>query len=239
MAKGGLNGFLSNFKSSSGEKLGKEEPKDKIPPKSNVSQPDKEVAKASPPRTSAKEVKSSPKPVKLKLNVHVSSKAEEIKKPDTLDDDLFNIIDAVKEENKEIVENRKYARANKQVKAQAKFATAPESAPPAKVSTKPAKASSADDAGTLVPETIDRLFKASETPHEHRDKWIDAYVKANKSPKNNAMSRKVREGRFRFKEKDGLLEILPEFSSYKMDDREILRGNWLGDQTKKKNKENK
>lgn len=239
MAKGGLNGFLSNFKSSSGEKLGKEEPKDKIPPKSKVSQSAKEVAKTSPSPNSAKEANSSPKPVKLKLNVNASSKAEEIKKSDTLDDDLFNIIDAVKEENKEIVEKRKYARVNKQAKVKAKSSTATAAASPAKVSAKPAKASSADNPGPLAPETIDRLFKASETPNEHRDKWIDAYVKANKSPKNNAMSRKVREGRFRFKEKDGLLEILPEFSSYKMDDREILRGNWLGDQTKKKNKGNK
>ncbi|MGM0197314.1 hypothetical protein [Enterococcus sp. AZ180] len=235
MAKGGLNGFLSNFKSSSGEKIGKEEPKDKIPPKPKSSQPAKEVAKTATAPASAKEAKSSPKPVKLKLNVNAPSKAEDIKKPDNLDDDLFNIIDSVKEENKEIVEKRKYARVNKQSKVQAKSTAASQ----AKVSAKPAKASSEDDAGPLAPETIDRLFKASETPPEHRDKWIDAYVKANKSPKNNAMSRKVREGRFRFKEKDGLLEILPEFSSYKMNDREILRGNWLGDQTKKKNKGNK
>lgn len=72
---------------------------------------------------------------------------------------------------------------------------------------------------------LEKLFLESETDERFKEKWMSVYEKAINSNKKNSINAKVREGKFRI-DKDGNIEIMPEFETYGKSSKLLLNQHW-------------
>ena len=79
--------------------------------------------------------------------------------------------------------------------------------------------------GTYTKEEVDMLFQRSETDSRFYDLWLSIMRKAFASDKHTITNKKVRDGRFTFDE-NGKLDTLPDFDTYGMDAKDILKKQW-------------
>ena len=79
--------------------------------------------------------------------------------------------------------------------------------------------------GTYTKEEVNMLFERSETDSRFYDLWLSIMRKAFASGKHTITNKKVRDGRFTFDE-NGKLETLPDFDTYGMDAKDILKKQW-------------
>lgn len=75
-------------------------------------------------------------------------------------------------------------------------------------------------------EKVNYLFKRSETPAEKRDVWLDYYYKAQKSRKDNPISKRMKQGKFTVTLDDQVI-IMPDMDIYGMSSNDILHQKWL------------
>lgn len=73
---------------------------------------------------------------------------------------------------------------------------------------------------------VDLLFLKSETAVDKKAAWMEYYDKALRSKKDNAVTDKLRRGRFRILD-DGSFIILPDLDTYQKSSKMILEENWF------------
>ena len=73
---------------------------------------------------------------------------------------------------------------------------------------------------------VDLLFLKSETSVDKKAAWMEYYEKALRSKKDNAVTDKLRRGRFRILD-DGSFIILPDLDTYQKSSKMLLEENWF------------
>lgn len=73
---------------------------------------------------------------------------------------------------------------------------------------------------------VDLLFLKSETSVDKKAAWMEYYEKALRSKKDNAVTDKLRRGRFRILD-DGSFIILPDLDTYQKSSKTLLEENWF------------
>lgn len=73
---------------------------------------------------------------------------------------------------------------------------------------------------------VDLLFLKSETSIDKKAAWMEYYEKALRSKKDNAVTDKLRRGRFRILD-DGSFIILPDLDTYQKSSKTLLEENWF------------
>jgi hypothetical protein len=197
-----LNNFLSGFAEEDQKK--KEVFKESEKPKEVPQEPIQEVKQ--------EEVK--PKVVERKkptIKIHISAK-----KPEPRIDPLENIEEPQKPQPKP-VESEKHV----QTKPVSETLPRQESKPavnerPTESIQKPEEDKAAD---------VEKLFKSSETNEEYRELWMSIYNKALNKTSNGNISKKILNGRFRIN-KDGKLEILPNFPTFGKTSNQLMQEKW-------------
>lgn len=71
-----------------------------------------------------------------------------------------------------------------------------------------------------------KIIRETGTKTEHFRAWIDTYEKGLASKKNNKVVNKIKNGRFRI-DKDGNLELLPDFKTETLSIKDIFKSNWI------------
>jgi len=74
-------------------------------------------------------------------------------------------------------------------------------------------------------EKIEYLFEHSETDISQKEIWIETYLKAQSSKKDNPIVRAVKRGNFAIR--NGKVEILPDYDVYGKSSNDILKDKWL------------